>query len=153
MQNPMDGGKVMKLTILRYAACAAFAAGLAACGGGGSSDVSSMSASSSGSSSTAQSGTMPLVVSDASSDDWALVGVKVLSIALVPQGGGDNVTVFSAGSSATYLNLEQLDNLGEILGNVSVPVGTYTGAVVTVGGKPGDVLLTVAAEPQARIPR
>ena len=127
----------MKLTILRYAACAAFAAALAACGGGGSSDVSSMSASSSGSSSTAQSGTMPLVVSDASSDDWALVGVKVLSIALVPQGGGDNVTVFSAGSSATYLNLEQLDNLGEILGNVSVPVGTYTGAVVTVGGKPG----------------
>jgi hypothetical protein len=145
----MDGGKVMKLTILRYAACAAFAAALAACGGGGSSDVSSMSASSSGSSSTAQSGTMPLVVSDASSDDWALVGVKVLSIALVPQGGGDNVTVFSAGSSAPYLNLEQLDNLGEILGNVSVPVGTYTGAVVTVGGKPGDVLLTVAADPEA----
>jgi hypothetical protein len=139
----------MKLTILRYAACAALAAGLAACGGGGGSDVSSMSASSSGSSSTAQSGSMPLVVSDASSDDWALVGVKVLSIALVPQGSGDNVTVLTAGSSAPYLNLEQLDNLGEILGNVSVPVGTYIGAVVTVGGNPGDVLLTVAADPEA----
>jgi hypothetical protein len=138
----------MKLAILRYAACAALAAGVAACGGGGS-DVSSMSASSSGSSSTTQSGSMPLIVSDASSDDWALVGVQVQSIALVPQGGGDNVTVFTAGSSAPYLNLEQLDNLGEILGNVSVPVGTYTGAVVTVGGNPGDVLLTVAADPEA----
>jgi hypothetical protein len=138
----------MKLAILRYAACAALAAAVAACGGG-SSDISSMSASSSGSSSTTQSGSMPLIVSDASSDDWALVGVKVLSIALVPQGGGDNVTVFTAGSSAPYLNLEQLDNLGEILGNVSVPVGTYTGAVVTVGGNPGDVLLTVAADPEA----
>ncbi|MGP8178799.1 MAG: hypothetical protein ACLQFF_13120 [Steroidobacteraceae bacterium] len=88
-------------------------------------------------------------MSDASSDDWALVGVQVLSIALVPQGGGDNVTVFTASSDAPYLNLEQLDNLGEILGNVSVPVGTYTGAVVTVGGNPGDVLLTVAADPEA----
>src|ERR1700733_7942249 len=148
MQNPVDGGKAMKLAILRYAACAALAAAVAACGGG-SSDMSSMSASSSGSTSTTQSGSMPLIVSDASSDDWALVGVKVLSIALVPQGGGDNVTVFTAGSSAPYLNLEQLDNIGEILGNVSVPVGTYTGAVVTVGGNPGDVLLTVAADPEA----
>jgi hypothetical protein len=96
-----------------------------------------------------QSGSMPLVVSDASSDDWALVGVKVLSIALVPQSGGANVTVFTAGADAPYLNLEQLDNLGEILGNVSVPVGTYTGAVLTVGGNPGDLLLTVAADPEA----
>jgi len=140
----------MNLTMLRYAACAAIATAmtvtLAACGGG-SSDTSTMTSSSGGA--TMQSGSMPLVVSDASSDDWALVGVKVLSVALVPQAGGDNVTVFTASADAPYLNLEQLDNLGEILGNVSVPVGTYTGAVLTVGGNPGDLLLTVAADPEA----
>ncbi|HEX2791756.1 MAG TPA: DUF4382 domain-containing protein [Steroidobacteraceae bacterium] len=136
----------MKLTMLRYALCAVLAATVAACGGGSSgSDLSSASSSST----TTQSGSVPLVVSDASSDDWALVGVKVLSIALVPQGGGDDVTVFTATSAAPYLNLEQLDNIGEILGNVAVPVGTYTGAVVTVGANPGDVLLTVAADPEA----
>jgi hypothetical protein len=135
----------MKLTMLRYAICAALAATVAACGGGSGSDLSSMSSSGA----TTQSASMPLVVSDASSDDWALVGVRIQSIALVPQGGGDNVTVFTAASSAPYLNLEQLDNIGEILGNVSVPVGTYTGAVVTVGGNAGDVLLTVAADPEA----
>jgi len=134
----------MKLTMLRYAACTALAAAVAACGGGGS-DLSSMGSSGA----MMQSGSVPLIVSDASADDWALVGVRVLSIALVPQGGGDNVTVFTASSDAPYLNLEQLDNLGEILGNVSAPVGTYTGAVVTVGGNPGDVLLTVAADPEA----
>ncbi|MGA2861210.1 MAG: DUF4382 domain-containing protein [Steroidobacteraceae bacterium] len=134
----------MRLTMLRYAACTALAAAVAACGGGGS-DLSSMGSSGA----MIQSASVPLIVSDASSDDWALVGVQVLSIALVPQGGGDNVTVFTASSDAPYLNLEQLDNLGEILGNVSVPVGTYTGAVVTVGGNPGDVLLTVAADPEA----
>jgi hypothetical protein len=88
-------------------------------------------------------------MSDASSDDWALVGVKVLSIALVPQGGGANVTVFTAASDAPYVNLEQLDNLGEILGNVAVPVGSYVGAVLSVSGNPGDILLTVAADPEA----
>jgi hypothetical protein len=135
----------MKLTMLRYVACAAATAALAACGGGGS-DLSSMGSSSGA---TMQTGTVPLIVSDGSADDWALVGVKVLNIALVPQGGGANVTVFTATTDAPYLNLEQLDNLGEILGNVSVPVGSYVGAVITVGGNPGDILLTVAADPEA----
>ena len=137
----------MKL-MLRYAACAVMAAALAACGGG-SSGSSNLSSSMGSSGASTQSGNVPMIISDASSDDWALVGVKVLSIALVPQGGGSNVTVFSASSDAPYLNLEQLDNLGEILGNVAVPVGTYTGAVITLGANPGDVLLTVAADPQA----
>jgi hypothetical protein len=133
----------MKLLMLRYAACAAIIAALASCGGG--SDMSSMGSGTS----TTQSSSVPLVVSDASSDDWALVGVKLLSIALIPQDGSANVTVYTAPADAPYLNLEQLDNLGEILGNVSVPVGTYTGAVVTVGANPGDLLLTVAADPEA----
>jgi Domain of unknown function (DUF4382) len=95
---------------------------------------------------------VPLVISDASSDDWAVIGVKVLSIALLPQGGGSAVTVWTAPTPAPYVNLEQLDQLGEILGNVDVPNGTYTGAVLTIGANPGDVLLTVAANPESGFP-
>jgi hypothetical protein len=47
------------------------------------------------------------------------------------------------------VNLEQLDQISEILGNVSVPAGTYTGATLTISGNPGDVQLIVAAEPEA----
>ena len=90
-----------------------------------------------------------MLISDASSDDWATIGVKVLSIALIPQGGGSNVTVYTAPTPAPFVNLEQLDQLAEILGNATVPVGTYTGAVITVSGNPGDVLLTASADPEA----
>src|SRR5450432_4355068 len=102
-----------------------FAALAAACGGGyGSATSPSMPAS--------QSGNVSMILSDASSEDWATIGVKVLSIALVPQGGGSNVTVYTAPVAAPVVNLAQLDQIGEILGNVSVPVGTYTGAVLTI---------------------
>ena len=138
---------VMQINQLRYAACGALIAGLAACGGGSSGMMGSTAASGAGSMST-QSGTVPLIVSDASADDWAAIGVKVLSIALIPQDGASNVTVYTAPSAQPYVNLEQLDQLGEILGNVSVPIGTYTGALVTLGGNPGDVMLTVAADPE-----
>ncbi len=85
-----------------------------------------------------------MLISDASSEDWATIGVKVLSIALVPQGGGSNVTVYTAPSPAPMVNLAQLDQIAEILGNVSVPVGTYTGAVLTVSANSGDILLTTS---------
>jgi Domain of unknown function (DUF4382) len=118
------------------------AAVLAACGGGsGSGSAPTLS--------TPQSANIPLVLSDASTEDWATIGVKVLSIALVPQGGGSNVVVYTAPSPAPMVNLVQLDQIGEILGNVSVPVGTYTGAVLTVSGNASDIVLTVSADPEA----
>jgi hypothetical protein len=122
----------------------AIAASLAACGGGGS----SLSSGTSGTGSTQQMGDVPLLISDASSDDWALIGIQILSIALVPQDGSSNVVVYTSPAGGTFLNLEDLDDLGELLGNVSVPVGTYVGAVITVGGNPGDVLLTTSSDPQ-----
>jgi hypothetical protein len=88
-------------------------------------------------------------VSDASSDDWGTIGVKILSISLTPQGGGSPVTVFTAPATPPVVNLEQLDQISEILGNVSVPAGTYTGATLTLAANPGDVQLIVAAEPEA----
>jgi hypothetical protein len=138
----------MNCNLLRAALCATLIATLGACGSsGGSSDPTSGSGL--GSSPTPQTTQMAMIISDASSDDWATVGVKIMSIALTPQGGGSPVTVYTAPATPPMVNLEQLDQIGEILGNVTVPVGTYTGATVTVGANPGDVQLIVAAEPEA----
>src|ERR1700691_5680428 len=113
------------------------AALIAACGGGGSGG----SAPTSSTMAASQTGNVSMLISDASTEDWATIGVKVLSIALVPQGGGGNVTVYTAPATVPMVNLVQLDQIAEILGNTSVPVGTYTAAVLTVGANPGDVLL------------
>src|SRR5246500_2260206 len=96
-----------------------------------------------------QNGVVNLLVSDASTEDWATIGVKVLSISLTPQGGGTGLTVFTAGSRAPVVNLVQLDQLSEILGNVQVPAYTDSGATLTIVGSPGAVVLTAAADPEA----
>ena len=125
------------------------AALLAACGGGSAGGSNGSSALNPAQPSTLQSVNVPLMISDASSEDWATIGVKVLSIALVPQGGGGNVTVYTAPTPAPIVNLVELDQIAELLGNVTVPVGTYGGAVLTVSGNPGDILLTAASNPEA----
>jgi hypothetical protein len=141
----------MQRNMLQSAVYTALVTGLAAtltaCGGGGGGDSNSLNAPQG-----VSQVTMPLTLSDASSDDWATIGVKVLSIALVPQGDGANVTVWTAPTPAPCVNLEQLDQLGEILGNVSVPAGTYTGAVLTISANAGDVILTVAENPESGFP-
>lgn len=101
---------------------------------------------------SSQTGTVNLLLSDSGTEDWSVIGVKVLSVALVPQGGGADVTVFTASSPAPTMNLVQLDQLAELLGDVAVPPGTYTAAVVTVAANPGDVQLTASADPEAGFP-
>ncbi len=137
----------MERIMSQRALCGALVSGLVAvltaCGGAGSSSASMPA------NPPTQMANMQLLISDASSDDWATIGVTVLSVALVPQGGGTPVTVWTAPSPAPMINLEQLDQLGEILGNVSVPVGSYTGAVLTVGANPGQLLLVVSSNPEA----
>ncbi len=128
---------------IRLALATGITASLAACGGGGSDG---------GTPPPTSQVAVPVTLSDASSEDWSTIGVKVLSIALVPQGGGSAVTVWTAASPAPYVNLEQLDQLGELLGNVSVPAGTYTAAILTLSGDPGDVLLTVSENPESGFP-
>jgi hypothetical protein len=98
---------------------------------------------------TPQNGTVSVLVSDASTEDWATIGVKVLAISLTPQGGGAPVTVYTAPSQAPWLNLVQLDQLSEILGNTSIPAGTYTAVTLTVSGNSGDILLTTSADPES----
>jgi len=53
---------------------------------------------------------------DGSTEDWATIGVKVVSISLTPQGGGSPLTVFTAPTPAPMINLVQLDQLGKFSG-------------------------------------
>jgi len=96
-----------------------------------------------------QTGNVNMMVSDASTEDWATIGVKILSISLLPQGGGSPVNVFNAGNTVPTINLVELDQLGDLLGTLQVPTGTYTGAILTISGNQGDVTLIVAADPEA----
>jgi hypothetical protein len=98
---------------------------------------------------TPLNGNLSMIVSDASTEDWATIGVKIQSISLVPQSGGAPVNVYTAPSPVPTTNLVELDQLGEILGNVSIPAGTYTSAILTVSGNPSDILLTASANPAA----
>jgi Domain of unknown function (DUF4382) len=96
-----------------------------------------------------QNGTVNVIISDDPTQDWATIGVKLLSISLMPQGGGTPVNIFTASSPASTVNLLQLDQLNEILGTPTVAAGTYIGATMTLSGNPGDVLLVTSADPQA----
>src|SRR5271166_1295494 len=120
------------------------AALITACGGG--SGGSSMNPSTPV---TPQTASVAVMLSDASTEDWSMIGVKVLSIALIPQGGGSNVPVYTAPSPVQPTNLVQLDNIADLLENATVPVGTYTGAVLTVSGNASDIVLTASPDPQA----
>jgi len=112
------------------------------CGGGGNSTTSG----------TPQNGSVSVMLSDAGTPDWATIGVKVLNIAFIPQGGGANVNVYTTPSPAPVVNLAQLDSIEELMGKLSVPAGTYTGAVLTLSGNQGDVTLIVAAQPTSGFP-
>ena len=137
--------RIMLRRVLLGALGTGLAAGLAACGGGGSASNTTQP--------PPQTAAVQLMVSDAASEDWATIGVQLMSVALIPQSGGSNVTIWTAATTpAPTLNLVQLDNLSEVIGSVSVPVGTYTGAVITVAGNPGDVVLTVASNPESGFP-
>jgi Domain of unknown function (DUF4382) len=96
-----------------------------------------------------QTGSVNMMVSDASTEDWATIGVKILSISLIPQGGGTPVNVLTAGSTPPTINLVELDQLGDLLGTLQVQAGTYTGAILTLSANQGDVTLVVAADPEA----
>lgn len=94
-----------------------------------------------------QTGNVITSVGDASIQDWSVIGVRVQSIALVPQGGGTPVNVFTASGTPPFLNLIQLDGLSDILNNATINAGTYSAAQVTISANPGDVVLTASADP------
>ncbi len=136
----------MKRNLLADAIGIALVLGLTGCGGGGG--VTTPAATPPASTPLAVNAPVSVLISDATSDDWATIGVKVLSITLTPQGGGTPVSVYTAPTPAPVVNLVQLDQLSEILGNAQVPVGTYTSATLTVAANPGDLLLMTSANPE-----
>ncbi len=105
--------------------------------------------SSSSKSAASTTGSVHVVISDDATEDWAAIGIKVLGISLVPQNGGSPVVVYTAPSTPPLINLVQLDQLGEIIGNATIPIGTYTKAILTVSANPGDVTLVSSADPEA----
>jgi hypothetical protein len=137
--------RIMLRRVLLGALGTGLAAVLASCGGGSSASNTTPP--------PPQTGALQLMVSDAASEDWATIGVQVMSVALIPQGGGSAVTIWTAATTpAPTLNLVQLDNLSDLIGSVSVPVNTYSGALVTVAGNPGDLVLTVSSNPESGFP-
>jgi hypothetical protein len=96
----------------------------------------------------ATNGSVNTMMSDASTEDWALIGVKVKSISLTATGSTTPVNIYTAPTPAPVVNLVQLDQLSEILGNLTVAAGTYTGATLSISANSGDVLLTAAADPE-----
>jgi hypothetical protein len=115
---------------------------LIACGGGNSNQSGNNNINSS------QTAAMRVLMSDDPTDDWATIGVKVLSISLTPQGGGTPVTVYTAPNPVPIFNLVQLDQIADLVQNASVPPGTYNSATVTLSANPGDVTLVVSADPE-----
>ncbi len=114
---------------------------LPGCSGGAASSSSSNNVSSA-------TGAVDVLLSDDSTEDWATIGVKVLSITLTPQGGGSPVAIYTAASPAPMINLVQLDQLGELIGNAQIPAGTYTSATITISANPSDILLTASSDPE-----
>jgi hypothetical protein len=112
---------------------------LAACGGSGTSAKNNNP--------PPPTGTLAINVSDDPTEDWAMIGVKVQSIALTPQGGGTPVTVYTAPNPPPVLNLVQLDQLGDLLASAQVAPGTYVSATLTLSANPGDVSLVVSPDP------
>ena len=100
----------------------------------------------------ALSGTVATSLSDASSEDWATIGVRVMGITLTPTGGGTPVTIYTAPTPAPLLNLVHLDQLSELIGTLKVPVGSYSSATLTISANPGDVALISASNPSAGFP-
>ncbi len=116
-------------------------ASLAACGGGGGS-------SSAPTPTALQPVSVPIMVSDAATEDWSKIQVSLLSLTLTDSTGA---TVSVPLPSTPYVvNLAQLDNLGEVLNSAQLtPGATYTQATLTISANPGDVVLKVSEDPSA----
>ena len=140
----------------QFALSAIMLACLAACGGGGSSTPANSSTSTNSTTppppviTTPQSVNVPLMISDASSDDWSAINVTINSITFTDTNGNVTSNLLSAPWSG---NLEQLDNLAEQLSSASLTAGTtYVSATLTISANPGDVGLTVASDPESGFP-
>ena len=123
---------------------------LAACGGGSSTPSASNTSNTPNPVVTPQSVNVPVMISDASSDDWSAINVTINAVTLTDSNGNVTSNLLNAPWTG---NLEQLDNLAEQLNAASLTAGTtYVSATLTISANPGDVGLTVASDPETGFP-
>lgn len=134
----------MNPTASKFLLSAVMLACLAACGGGGGGGAGS-----DGPTATVSSVSVPLMISDAASQDWSSIQVTLTSVVLT-SADGDTANLLS---EPMTVNLVQLDNLGELLSSAQLVAGrTYSGATLTISANPGDVSLTVSSDPETGFP-
>jgi hypothetical protein len=88
-------------------------------------------------------GTVTTIITDAPADAWSAVEVVVKSVAF--RSKADHAkTVVALNGNSTRINLVDLDEVGEVLGNLKVPVGTYDGVILEVDTDPANIKLVRA---------
>lgn len=123
---------------------------LSACGGGGGGSASTDNPTTPPSATTNSPVVVPIVVSDASSEDWAAINVKILSLTLTDSTGKTTANLLTTPWSG---NLVQLDNIASSLNAANLTSGTtYTSASIVISANPGDVGLVVASDPETGFP-
>ena len=97
----------------------------------------------------ASTGLVSLCFSGNGSEDWSQINCKVLSITLNPQGGTTPITLLAAPAGGIPFNLARLDHIGEWMGNFGVPVGSYTGATLSLSTASNDIAMSASSVPSA----
>ncbi|MBR7777955.1 hypothetical protein [Undibacterium rugosum] len=134
----------------KYVLATSLLAALSACGGGGGSTTATDNPQTPPSAATAAPVSVPIVVSDASSENWAAINITLVSLTLTDTNGKQTANLLSTPWSG---NLEQLDNIASSLQAATLVSGsTYTGATLTISANPGDVSLVVASDPEPGFP-
>ncbi|MBR7784347.1 hypothetical protein KDM89_19635, partial [Undibacterium sp. LFS511W] len=110
----------------KYVLATSLLAALSACGGGGGSTTATDNPQTPPSAATAAPVSVPIVVSDASSENWAAINITLVSLTLTDTNGKQTANLLSTPWSG---NLEQLDNIASSLQAATLVSGsTYTGA-------------------------
>jgi len=85
------------------------------------------------------------------SPDWAAIGVTPKQVRFI-RADGAPVPVLAVPPDQALANLAQLGGNPRWIASASLPAGTYTGAVVTLGANPGEVALIAADRPGPGFP-
>ena len=87
-----------------------------------------------------QMGTVTTILTDAPSDAWSAVEVAVQSVEFRSKADATRTVVGLKGNSSR-INLVELDEVGELLGHLTIPVGTYDAVILQVDTDPANLKL------------
>ncbi|WP_306597808.1 DUF5666 domain-containing protein [Geothrix sp. 21YS21S-2] len=98
-------------------------------------------------------GLVSVCMTSTGTQDWVEIDVKIVSVTLTPQGGGAPVALLAPQTGPLPVNLALLGRATQLIGSLAAPVGTYTGATVTLASASGDVVLNVSSTPSPQFPQ